>query len=122
MEEIWSDLHHNIESDTSGGIRKVINADAVKTSIDNILKTRYGSRVMLPNFGCGLHDMLFAPMTQDLARDIVKDTKEAINRWDDRVTVNAVNVYQNVDESHVKVEVIFSVLGYDEVITTSSVF
>lgn len=121
-EEIWSDIHQNIESGPTGGIRKVINTDAVKTSVDNILRTRYNSRVMLPEFGCVLNDLVFSSMSQDNAKSIIKDIKQSIERWDNRVSINAVNVYQSPDENYIKIEVSFSVRGYDDVMTISTIF
>jgi len=120
VSEIWSDIHHDIETDFSGSIRKVINVEAVKTSLDNILRTRYGSRVMLPEFGCGLQDMLFSLMGDKLGSRMVKEVQEAIQRWDDRIRIVAIDVYQLPDQNHVEISVRFSVYGgYEDVFETT---
>jgi phage baseplate assembly protein W len=83
--EIWSDLHHTLTTDSQGAIRKAVNLDSVKTSLDNILRTAKGERVMLPMFGCGLSDFLFEEMNEatfDMITDIINDE---IKKWDNRV-------------------------------------
>jgi len=64
--EIWSDLHQSLKTDAQGSIKKVINIEAVKTSIDNILRTAKGTRVMLRNFGSDLKGMLFENIDNSL--------------------------------------------------------
>jgi len=44
--EVWSDLHQDLVTDSHGSIKKVINVDAVATSIDNILNTNLGERCL----------------------------------------------------------------------------
>ena len=68
--EIWSDLHQDLLASDSG-IRKVVNVDSVKTSIDNILRTRLGERVMLPQFGSAFPDILFESMTSDMQDNLI---------------------------------------------------
>lgn len=120
ISEIWSDIHQDIETDFSGSIRKVINVEAVKTSLDNILRTRYGSRVMLPEFGCGLQDMLFSLMGEQLGERMVKETQEAIQRWDDRIRIVSIDVYQLKDQNHVDINIRFSVYGsYEDIFETT---
>ena len=120
--EVWSDLSHELKADAFGSIKKVINEDSVKTSINNILGTRYGERVMLPNFGCGLKDMLFSPMNEDLGNKMIKDVRTAIENWEDRVIINAVNIYQSQDQSSIKIEVVFQIRGYEDIFQTSVTF
>lgn len=117
--EVWSDLHHEIKTDASGIIKKVINIDAVKTSLDNILRTRYGSRVMLPEFGCGLQDLLFSLMGKQLGDAILKEVQDAIQRWEDRVSIRAIDVFQNADQNQVDINIRFTIYGYDEVFQTT---
>lgn len=41
---VWSDLHHGINTDSQGALKRVVNVDSVYTSIDNILGTFQGER------------------------------------------------------------------------------
>ena len=49
--------------------------ESVRQSILIILSTAKGERVMRPDFGCGIHDLVFAPnnaTTQGLAESYVE--------------------------------------------------
>jgi len=118
--EIWSDLHQSIKTDVQGSIKKVINIEAVKTSIDNILRTPRGTRVMLRDFGSDLKSMLFENIDDSLTDLIENEIKEAIATWDNRVIVNAVDFKTDADRNQVTVLVKFAVRGYDKVFSHST--
>lgn len=75
----------------------------VKHSIYQILGTHIGERVMVPEFGSRLPELLFEPIddiTVALARTY---TIEAIERWEPRVELNEVAVNVNPDANRVEV-------------------
>jgi len=108
---IWSDLHHSLTFDGSGELQRAYNEEAVKVSIDNIIRTRLGSRVMRPEFGSGIYDYLFSPMSTTTAQRLARNIREAIEKWDDRVIVNSVNISQSTDYNSVKIDILFSIKG-----------
>lgn len=81
------------------------------TSIDNILRTSPGERVMLPQFGCSLRSMLFENMNSALLTHLSRQIKSAIELWDDRVEVVEVAMLQDSDMNAVSVRVMFSIAG-----------
>ena len=119
--EVWSDLHHFLITGPTGSIKKVINIDSVKTSIDNILRTPKGTRVMLRTFGSDLKGMLFENINGVLTNMIADEIKRAVNTWDNRVIVNAVDFKTDADRNQVTVTVKFAIRGYDEVFSMTSV-
>jgi phage baseplate assembly protein W len=57
-----------------------------------ILSTAFGERLMHPDFGCGIHDLIFAPnniSTAGLARFYVE---QALLRWEPRIDLEEVDV------------------------------
>lgn len=118
--EVWSDIHHNIDVDAQGAIRKAINIDAVKTSIDNILRTRPGERVMLPTFAGGLQDLVFEPTRQDVYNRVADRIRNAINTWDPRVIVQTINFTIDADSSSIMIEMLFAVKGYSQIFEHST--
>ena len=119
--EIWSDLHHDIKTDVQGSIKKVINVEAVKTSIDNILRTPRGTRVMLRDFGSDLKSMLFENIDDSLTDLIEDEIKNAITTWDNRIIVNAVDFKTDADRNQVTVLIKFAIRGYDKVFSFKTV-
>ena len=60
---------------------------SVDEAIQIILSTALGERVMRPTFGCGIHDLVFAPnsaATRGMAEHYVR---EALLRWEPRIDV-----------------------------------
>ena len=63
----------------------------IKEAIRIILATAPGERVMRPDFGCGIHDLVFAtPGATTLGR-VAHDVRRALVRWEPRVEVLAVD-------------------------------
>lgn len=112
IEEIWSDLDHRLVQDAQGDLKKVINVQAVLTSVDNILRTNKGERVMLPEFGSSLKDMTFESMNSPILDLISRDLKNEIETWDDRVNVTQVRYLDNPDNNSVVLEISFTIKGF----------
>lgn len=53
----------------------------VEQMIREILLTTPGERVNLPEFGCGLRRLLFAPNSEALATTARLQVREALDRW-----------------------------------------
>ncbi|GGB55566.1 MULTISPECIES: GPW/gp25 family protein [Deinococcus] len=73
-----------------GQLGMVSGERAVAQAIMTLLMTAPGQRVMRPEYGCRIHDLVFAPgdaTTLGLASYYVD---EAIRRWEPRVTVERV--------------------------------
>ena len=68
--------------------------DVLRTSIQMILFTRVGERVMLRHFGSNLHQKPFDPNDLFLRNEIVQEVQEAVARWDDRIGIETINVVQ----------------------------
>jgi uncharacterized protein len=61
--------------------------ESVRQAVVIILSTAKGERVMRPDFGCGLHELLFAPnssATRGMAEFFVR---EALRDWEPRIDV-----------------------------------
>jgi len=59
----------------------------VEESIYLILSTARGERVMLPDFGCGIHDLVFAPNNAETLTLVVHHVREALVRYEPRVDI-----------------------------------
>lgn len=60
--------------------------EILKSSIFWIVMTRKRERLMLPEFGTVVPTSVFEPNDAALQDQIRTDVKEAIKRWDDRIT------------------------------------
>lgn len=73
--------------DGRGGIALESEDEAISRSIFLILSTAKGERKMRPNFGCGIHDIVFAPNDAGTAGLIRYHVMEALGWWEPRITV-----------------------------------
>jgi len=53
----------------------------VEQMIRQVLLTTPGERVNLPEFGCGLRRLLFAPNSEPLLASVQLSVQTALNRW-----------------------------------------
>jgi phage baseplate assembly protein W len=79
--------------DTSIKKTQYADLDLIKRDLINIFYTRRGERVMRPDFGSIIWDILFEPMTDDNIAIIVDDCRRIIES-DARVSLNDIKVVQ----------------------------
>ncbi|MGB8217831.1 MAG: GPW/gp25 family protein [Candidatus Methanoperedens sp.] len=65
--------------------------DSIKESILIILGTAKGERVMRPDFGCGINELVFAPNNTSTSTLITFYIKEALLKWEPRIELLNVN-------------------------------
>jgi len=70
----------------------------VEESIYLILSTSKGERLMLPDFGCGIHDLVFAPNNSATLSAIVQEVHSALSDQERRIDVLDVGVDTSPDE------------------------
>lgn len=76
-----------VRADASGRVALAEGIDGVERSIRIILGTAPGERPMRPEFGCGLHDLVFAPLDVDLPARVRSEVTAALRRWEPRIDV-----------------------------------
>jgi uncharacterized protein len=84
-----------VRADKTGGIALVSRERELAESIELILRTPRGDRPMRPEFGCGIWDEVFAPMDATTAGRVAYDVRAALERWEPRINVTAVEVTFN---------------------------
>jgi len=63
----------------------------IRQNIMIIIGTRIGERQMLYDFGCRVHELLFAPSNASTARQAARFVDEALSKWEPRIQVLQVN-------------------------------
>jgi phage baseplate assembly protein W len=89
----------------------------IQYSLQILLSTSKGERVMEPDYGCNLDEMLFEPMTTTFKTYISEMVKTAILYYEARIDLNSVQV----DDSQDAEGIILLVINYT-VRTTNSRF
>src|SRR4030095_345610 len=71
----------------TGKVASVAYEEDIRQSIRIILETAPGERVMRPNFGCGIHDLVFAAVDSKTVQRICSEVEDALRRYEARVDV-----------------------------------
>lgn len=66
--------------------------EKIRQSIWLILSTAPGERLMLPGFGCGVHDLVFEANTASIRRVVEERVRLALVTWEPRIDVLDVRV------------------------------
>jgi phage baseplate assembly protein W len=107
---LGSGWHWPTTIDSQGGIALVHEEADIREAIINILQTAPGERVMRPEYGCGIHDLIFAPMNARTMGLIIRYVQQAIGRWEPRVEVPDVEVDVDPDDdSRVLIQVSYRI-------------
>jgi uncharacterized protein len=76
--------------DHTGSIELTEGALDLDRSIQLVLMTAPGERVMRPQFGCRIWDLLFEPVTANLLGLIAEAVRDALAQWEPRIEVDEV--------------------------------
>jgi hypothetical protein len=71
----------------TGLVARVEHEEDIRQSIRIIVETQQGERVMRPNFGCGIHEMVFAAIDTTAIQRIQSTIEEALRRCEARIDV-----------------------------------
>ena len=76
----------------TGAIATSSEEQKIEQSILLILSTAPGERLMLPRFGCGIHDLVFAPNDTGTISQVVDLVRRALTTYEPRIDVFDVSV------------------------------
>ena len=81
----------------TGRVMSVAYEEDIRQSIFIILLTAPGERVMRPNFGCGIHELVFTALDSTTIQQIRSTVMEALRRCEARIDVLAVTVNEELN-------------------------
>lgn len=90
--------------DHTGALRMSEGPGDLDRSIRVVIATAPGERVMRPEFGCRIWDLLFEPVTPNLLGQMSQAVRDALAQWEPRATVEDVQVRQD-DDDHALVHI-----------------
>ncbi|HEY4023585.1 MAG TPA: GPW/gp25 family protein [Pseudonocardiaceae bacterium] len=76
--------------DGSGSFALTEGDEEIEEAIRLVLGTAYGERSMRPEYGCGIHDLVFDTMDAGLAGRIAAEVRASLLRWEPRIEVVSV--------------------------------
>lgn len=96
----------------AGGFALVTGQREVEEAMRLILATAPGERPMRPEFGCAIHDLVFAPVNERTIGRIQYEVSTSLDRWEPRIKVEAVDVTVDAENTAILfVDVRYSIRG-----------
>jgi len=86
-----------VDIDVHGNIAASGYEKSIEESIGIILSTTPGERLMHPDFGCKINEIIFFPNSSRTVSLAVNYIKEAIIKWEPRVILKSVTGEQDSD-------------------------
>jgi uncharacterized protein len=81
-----------LKLDPTGAFELVTDEREIEQAIRLIIGTAYGERPMRPDFGCRIHDFVFAEANATTAGRIATEVRASLTRWEPRITIDDIVV------------------------------
>jgi phage baseplate assembly protein W len=82
----------------NGRISEVGQDAKIRQAIEIILRTAPGERVTRPDFGCGIHDLVFETLSNDMLGRVISAVTTALATWEPRIDVLDVTTQQDAEQ------------------------
>ena len=92
-------------SKPAGGVLMISDETDIKNSMEVLLSTRVGERILQPKYGCNLDEILFEPLTVSLQTYIKDLVFTAIYYFEPRIKPENVTLIPSAEEGLVIVSV-----------------
>ena len=93
----------------TGDVATVKDAVSVKRGIKNVLLTAPFERLFQPEFGSGIKNILFEPMTPLTEQRLSDACRDAIDAWEKRASVIDITVISEEEYNRYRVAIKFSI-------------
>src|SRR4051812_10456005 len=104
-----------LRTDATRAISLVTGQREIEESMRLLPATAPGERPMRPEFGCGVHDYVFAPADAGTAGDIAYAVRVAMERWEPRIDLVDVAVrFDAVESGTLYIELAYSIRGTND--------
>ncbi len=90
-----------VRLDARGNVALSEYEQNIEESIHIILGTAIGERVMRPQFGCQIHDLVFYPNNSSTAALVSFYVREALVKWEPRIEEVSVSSYPDPERENV---------------------
>ncbi len=102
-------------TDATGSISLSGDDRDLQKAIRLILGTAKGERPMRPEFGCGIHDFVFAAADATTAGRLAAEVRRSLAQWEPRIDVKTVDVsVDEVDRNALYIDIAYTKKGsYD---------
>jgi hypothetical protein len=84
----------------NGSIATSSEEQKIEESILLVLSTAPGERLMLPDFGCGIHDLVFSPNNSSTVTTVVDLVRRSLTKYEPRIDVIDVTAETSTEQAN----------------------
>jgi phage baseplate assembly protein W len=100
-----------VKNDLQGNLVLSRGEEDIKEAIWIILSTSRGERMMRPEFGCGIHDLVFSPINAGTLRVVEATIRETLTEFEPRIEVLTVEASdKEADQGRLLVSINYRVI------------
>ena len=111
-QEFFSDFTRNLDQIPGRtDLSRIVNENAVRESIFNLVMTDRGERLFQPNIGCDIRGSLFENIDPSSILILKENIKSTIKTYEPRCNLRDVEVSANLDTNELSVKIVFSVIN-----------
>ena len=99
----WPDIAYPWGPDLASFAEEKADPEVLKTSVSNIILTRFGQRCMRNSFGSAVPGALAQPNDDAMLAIVRSSAQTAIEQWDPRIVVIAIDAERRQNELDLKV-------------------
>ncbi len=92
-------------------VEMVEDEEDIKQSLKILLSTIKGERIMLPDYGANVEDLLFEPLTVSFAKRMSVDIERAILFYEPRIKTDDVSFRQDTDIGLVELKIDYTIIA-----------
>lgn len=100
-------LRHPVTND----IGTLINEDAIKRSVVNLIRTRVGERFFNSLLGSKVEDYLFELVDSELVDPLEEEIRTVISNFEPRVIMRDVRLSLITDENQLDITLVYDIVG-----------
>lgn len=100
-----------VRNPVTNDILTINNADAIKKSVINLVRTRIGERFFSPLLGSSLEDSMFQLQTPEMSYSLELNIKTLLENYEPRISIFSVLVTYPEDSNDLNVRISFDIIG-----------
>lgn len=92
----------------------LINGQAIRTRLINLLSTLPGQMVLDPTYGCNLNQYMFEPISRDRGYVIGRYIRSQIEKFVPQIKLEKITVVSDTDNQMYDIEIAYSIFATSE--------
>lgn len=99
---------------TTNDVVTLLDMEAVKRAVKNIIMTSFYERPFNPNFGTGIRNSLFDLMDGFTTINLEEEIRSSLKNYEPRIVVNNVEVISEEDYNQLAISIEFTIINTKE--------